>query len=322
MPAWKPAYLIHGDDHARIAARRSGFRAAAEREGGASGLEVLEGETATAEAVAAALAAMTFAVGRRFILVDGAEQLKEQDVQAHLAPALATVPPDTTVALFAREDGRRKVAKALVEAVHAAGGDVAAHATLKAKELPAWAQAHARRLGLELDGAGARSLVGHTGPRQQRIERELEKLLLEHGRGASLGADEVDASCGGAAERQVWDLTDALVALDARLALRRYLELAEQGEQVGRLVASMTPRVRETLAIALRLEAGESPAEIKRSTKGSPWAVDHRIREARAAGVDPLRELVELAAGLELDVRGMSDLREDTAIVGALAALA
>jgi DNA polymerase-3 subunit delta len=43
MATFKPAYLIHGDDHPRIAERRANLRALAEREGGISGAEVFEG---------------------------------------------------------------------------------------------------------------------------------------------------------------------------------------------------------------------------------------------------------------------------------------
>ena len=67
MPTFKPAYLIHGDDHGRIAERRARLRALAEAESGTQGIELFEGDTATPEAVAGALNAMTFALGRRFI---------------------------------------------------------------------------------------------------------------------------------------------------------------------------------------------------------------------------------------------------------------
>ena len=43
MPSFKPAYLIHGDDHGRIAERRTRLRAIAEAESGAQGFEVFEG---------------------------------------------------------------------------------------------------------------------------------------------------------------------------------------------------------------------------------------------------------------------------------------
>ena len=83
-PAWKPAYLIHGDDHGRLAERRAKLRAMAESESGANGAEVLEGDDATPEAAAAALSAMTFAIGRRFVIVDGVERWKDADVKKHL----------------------------------------------------------------------------------------------------------------------------------------------------------------------------------------------------------------------------------------------
>src|SRR3954466_6841137 len=103
VPTFKAAYLIHGDDHGRIAERRARLRAVAEREGGASGAEVFEGDAALPETVAAALSAMTFATGRRFLIVDGVERWKNKEVDASLAKVMASMPPETTIAFFARE---------------------------------------------------------------------------------------------------------------------------------------------------------------------------------------------------------------------------
>jgi DNA polymerase-3 subunit delta len=318
---WKPAYLVHGDDHGRIAERRANLRERAEAESGAGGLEVLEGDAGTPEAVGLALSTMTFAVGRRFIVVDGVERWKDADVEAHVTPALAALPPETTVAFFAREDGRAKVPAKLTKAVEQAGGDVLTHATVKARELPRWAIGEARRLGVELDNAAAQALVGQVGERQQRLLRELEKLALEHGSGARLGVEEIEGAAE-SAERQVWGLVDALVARDRPAVIRAFLELREQGEGLGRLIPLMARRVREVLVIADRLEAGESPAQVKASVKGNPWAVDRRIKEARGTEVEVLRRALETLAQLELDTRGMGDLDDDTAAVRALGRMA
>src|SRR5437763_3325835 len=78
VPTFKPAYLIHGDDHGRIAERRRRLRALAEEQSGAQGIELFEGDDATPEAVANALNALTFAIGRRFIVVDGTERWTEK----------------------------------------------------------------------------------------------------------------------------------------------------------------------------------------------------------------------------------------------------
>src|SRR5215218_8968651 len=126
VATFKPAYLIHGDDHGRISERRARLRAIAEAESGTNGVEVFEGDAATPEAVALALNAMTFAMGRRFLIVDGVERWKDAEVEAQLGPSLAAMPPDTTVAFFAREEGRTKAPAKLAAAVKKAGGDVVA----------------------------------------------------------------------------------------------------------------------------------------------------------------------------------------------------
>src|SRR5436305_2596829 len=113
VPTFKAAYLIHGDDHGRLAERRARLRALAEQEGGVNGAEVFEGEGATPEAVAAALSAMTFATGRRFLIVDGVEQWRDKDVERELAGVVGAMPPETTVAFFAREEARTKAPSAL-----------------------------------------------------------------------------------------------------------------------------------------------------------------------------------------------------------------
>jgi DNA polymerase III subunit delta len=322
VPTFKPAYLIHGDDHGRISERRARLRAIAEAESGSGGVELFEGDAATPEAVALALRSMTFAIGRRFLVVDGVERWKDADVEAHLTAELANLPPDTTVAFFAREEGRTKLPAALEAAVKKAGGDVAVESALKPRELPRWVVSEGERLGVRVEGAAAQALVAQVGDRQQRLLRELEKLALEHGDGATIGVEEVEGGAAASAERQVWGLVDALVGRDGAHATRAFLELRAQGEALQRLIPLMARRIRDVLAIAMRLEAGESPAQVKGSLKMSSWAADRRLKEARATDVEALQRALEELAELELASRGNSELTEDTAALRAIDAMA
>ena len=160
--------------------------------------------------------------------------------------------------------------------------------------------AEAEKLGITLEGAAAQGADRHVGERQQRLLRELETLALEHGQGARIGVEEVEAAAAPSAERQVWGLVDALVARDGQGATRAFLELRAQGETLPRLVPLMARRVRDVLVIATRLEAGESPAQVKDSLRMSPWAADRRIKEARATDAEALRRALEALA----DARG------------------
>jgi DNA polymerase-3 subunit delta len=322
VPELKPAYLIHGDDHGRVGERRAGLRALAERESGSGGVEGFEGDAASPENVAGALASMTFAIGRRFLIVDGVERWKDPDIKEHIVPALEAMAPDTTIAFFGRDEGRAKTSSVLADAVERAGGTVAQERTLKAKELPRWLQAEAAKLGVELDRDGAQALVGQVGERQRRLVREIEKLAIELGPGARIGAEEVEAAAAHSSERQVWGLVDALVAGNGAAATRAYVELRAQGESVTRLVGLLARRVRDVLAIALRLEAGESAAEVKKSIRGSPWAADRRIAEARRADTDQLRRSLEALADLELATHGDTELDDSTEAIRAIARIA
>jgi DNA polymerase III subunit delta len=316
MAAWKPAYLIHGDAHGRIAERRGKLRAMAEAEAGVEGVEVIEGDAATPEAAGAALNAMTFAVGRRFIIVDGVERWKDAEVEAQLVPALKDVPADTTIAFFAREDGRAKAPANLVALVKKVG-NVAVEATPKARDLPQWAIEEAKGLGVTLERPAAQALVSSVGERQQRLLRELEKLAIEHGPGATLGTEEVEAAAH-SAERQVWGLVDSFVVGDRPAATRAFLELRAQGESIARLVPLMARRVRDVLAVATRLENGESAAQVKESLRGSPWQIDQRIKQARATDAESLQRAVVALADLEIASRGGSELDDDTVALLAL----
>ncbi len=309
--AFKPAYLIHGDDHGRIAERRARLRAIAEQEGGAQGVELFEGDASTPAAVAAALNAFTFAIGRRFIIVDGVERWKERDLDALEAAlaALAATAPDTTVAFFAREDGRLKAPARLLDAVRGAGGDISTEATVKPWELPKWVIARAREHQLELDPDGARALVAHVGERQQRLLRELEKLALDVGPGARVGPDEVEELTAASAERRAWSFADALLSGEAAAATGAYLSLRSQGERLPGLIFWVSSRVRQAHRVALALQRGESPAQIKRTLRMPSRAADQLIADARRAGPEVLRAAIERIADLELASRGGGSLR-------------
>ena len=324
MPAFKPAYLIHGDDHGRIAERRARLRAMAEVESGTNGVEVFEGETCTADAIVGALTAMTFAMGRRFVIADGVERWKESEA-AEVAAALKGIDPDAmTVAFFAREEGRAKAPTELHKAVKSAGGAIACEGAVKPKELPKWVQERAAELRLRMDVHAARALVARVGERQQRLLRELEKLALEMGEGATVTAEDVEDATASSAEKKSWVLGDALVAGNRQLALRTLVELRGQGERVGGLLYRIVTRLRDANEIATGLQAGESRQAIKGRLRMSPWAADRLIDDVARREPDTFRRALALMADVENESRGGGGacFSEDTAAVRALIAIA
>jgi DNA polymerase-3 subunit delta len=344
----KPVYLIHGDDHGAIAERRARLRALAEGGGDASSVELLEGEQGTPAGVAMALCAMTMAMGRRVIVVDGVERWKPAEVQRDLLAALGQMPPDTTLAMFAREESRSKAPPELHKAVTKAGGQVVAEATIKPWELPKWVRAQAAGMGLQLDMAAAKALVGQVGERQQRLLRELEKLSLEvadlggqaggEGQGpgkqaqARIGVEDVEARAARSGERRAFSLADALVGADAEAATHTYLSLRQQGERLPGLSYLMASRLREALAVSLRLRAGESVADVRRGLRMPPRAAERFLADVQRSEPERLRASLAALADLEVDTRGgdpvstdrsrLSGLDEDTLALRAITTIA
>jgi DNA polymerase-3 subunit delta len=323
MASFQPAYLIHGDDHGRIAERRARLRQLAEAESGAQGIETLGGDAATPDAVVESLNAMTFAIGRRFIVVDGVESWKDKDLD-RLETALEAIAPDTTVAFFAREDNRAKAPDRLHQAVVKAGGQVAAERTVKSWELPKWAIARAAELGLQLQPEAARALIAQVGDRQQRLLRELEKLALSAGGETQVDVTQIEAQAAASAERRAWSLADALLAGDVAAASRTYLALRAQGERLPGLIYWMAQRLRTALEAAQALEAGESESQVKRRLRMPTRAADRLLADARQAGVERLQRALELVADLELSSRGGGPrpASEDTAALVAIQQIA
>ena len=323
MPTFKSAYLIHGDDHGRISERRARLRALAESLSGTEGLELLEGEEATPDAVARALDAMTLALGRRFVIVEGVERWKDKELDA-LDAAVRGIAPETTVAFFAREDGRsNRAPDRLHAAVKHVKGDISAENSVKPWELPKWTIARAAELGIELEPDAARALIGHVGERQQRLLRELEKLALgaDGADGATLDADDVAELTASSAERRAWTVADALVAGDRAAAVRTYLQLREQGERLPGLLYWISQRMRQAHEVAAALDAGESAAQVKRRLRMPSRAADRLIADARQAGAERLRQATCEIADLELASRGGGPAGggEDTAALVSIA---
>jgi DNA polymerase-3 subunit delta len=336
MAELKPVYLIHGDDHGAVAERRAGLRALVEGPEVDASVELLEGDGATAAGAADALAAMTLAIGRRVIVVDGVERWRQADVEKALAPALEQMPPDTTLAMFAREEARAKTSEALHAAVKSAGGQIVAQMTVKSWELPKWAREQASRMGLSLDAAAAKALVAQVGDRQQRLLRELEKLALEgdadDAGDVTVDVQRIDDRAAHSAEWRAYALADALVGASAREATLSYLRLREQGERLSGLIYLMSQRLRDALGVALRLQAGESEATVKRGLRMPSRAADRFIADVARSDPSRLRRALAALADLELDSRGgaviaaertpLAALTEDTLALRAIERIA
>jgi DNA polymerase III subunit delta len=310
----KPVYLICGDDDSKIDAWRSRVRKRAEAENGPGALESFDARTDEAEAVLASLAALTFATGTRYLMVDDAGAWKAPDA-APLIDAIGSMPPDTVLVVVVRG----KPLKSLVNAVEQAGGELRDHPAPKPWELPKWATGRARELGLRLDGEAAKTLVAIVGPGQQRLSRELEKLSIALHPEPTATVEDVERLAAGEASPKVYDLADAVVGGNVESAIELAEELSEWGERPSRFVYPIVGRLREVHRAVELLESGLTEKELAGALKMPPWRAKKVVALARRADREALERAICRFADLEVELRGGGSLDEATAVTLTLA---
>jgi DNA polymerase-3 subunit delta len=306
----KPAYLISGDDDAKIDAWRARVRRRAEDENGPGALETFSAPTDPPEAVAIALTTLTFASGDRYLLADGVEGWKAGDLEP-LERELAAVPEGTVLVLIARGKAPARLAKAIEKA----GGEHREYAAPKPWHMPKWAAERAREEGLHLDQEAAKALVAVVGTRQQRLSREIERLaILAHPR-VQLSADEVTRLAAGDATEQVYDLADALVAGDIPASLGLAERLTSGEERPSKLVYPIVRRLRDVHRAAELLDAGVPEGKVAATMKMQPWVAKRTLPHAKKADRDALARALCAFADLEIELRGGgAGLDEETAL--------
>jgi DNA polymerase-3 subunit delta len=308
----KPAYLIAGDDEAKIARARGRLRDRAEREGGPGALEVFDAaegrRSPDIDAVVGSLAAISLIASRRYLLIDGVEGWGKADAE-RAVEALGQIPPETTVALVAHG----KTPAGIAKAVEKAGGELLTFELPRARDLPKQLVADARELGFQLEPTAARLLVERLGPRPVRLRTELERLALWAGERGSVDAGDLDAMISDTSEEAIWSLADAVVAGDEAETMRVAERLVAQGEALPRIVYSLAPRLRQALKAASELEAGRPAGEVAKGLSMHPYAAKMLVSKVKGRSPEDLDASIRALADLELWSRGGSDYPERVA---------
>jgi DNA polymerase III subunit delta len=304
VPDLKPAYLVCGDDDAKIDAWRARVRRRAEDERGPGGLELFDARQSDPAEVAGSLAMLSFDTATRYLLVDDVAAWK---ALGPIEEALSELPPETVLVLIARG----KAPKQLAKAVEKAGGETREYAAPKPWELPKWCVGHARELGLQLDPEAAKELVARVGSSQQRLSRELEKFVLALHPSVNVTAADVERLAASDTAPGAYDLADALVAGDLKATLALAEQLDEHGERPSRLIFPVVRRLREVHQAASLLAAGMPDAKVGAELKGPPWATKKVIAKAKKADVATLERAICVFADLEVELRGGGEVRVD-----------
>jgi DNA polymerase-3 subunit delta len=318
-----PAYLIAGTDMAKLDAALARLRTRAEAEGGAGALEAFSppaGSTAgpDAEALVAAIPALSLTAARRYLLADGIERWSAKQA-GPVADALAALPPDVTVVLVARENPpKQRAPKKIAEAVEAAGGTVLTYDAPKARDLPRWLVAEAARRKFTLDADAARLLAERMGEGTTRLSTELDRLALWAGPDGTVEVADLEAMIADTSEEVAWALSDAIVDRNPAAALAAAERLTDQGESITPLIYAVARRLREASAALEMLEDGMGKREIESALPMHPYAAKMLLRRLEGRSREQVRASACAIADLEWWTRGGEDYPERVALTVAV----
>lgn len=316
----KPAYLITGDDGAKVDEALGRLRERAEREGGAAAIERFDpspGGGPDADALIAAIPAISLMSERRYLLAEGTERWRAAQVR-RFAEALAVIPDDVTVVVVAR--GRPPAG--LEQAVEQAGGEALKYAAPGKRELPSWLVRAARERGFTLNAKAARAMTARLGESTTRLATELDRIALWAEPGAEVGVEEVEELTADTSERAGWTLGDAIVARDVSEAVAAADALLAQGEAVTPMIYGIASRLRSAHLAASALEAGRPAKEVEAELPMAPYPSKLLVRAVRGKSPDELSEAIGIAAELEWWVRGGSSYSDEVALTLAVRAAA
>lgn len=176
--------------------------------------------------------------------------------------------------------------------------------------MPGWIMKKAREMGGAFDGSGASALAAAVGNDTQTAAHEIEKLLLFVGFSRPVDDADVNELVSGVTSVSVFDMVDALVAGNSKVALGKLHQL-EETEEIPQLFAMIIRQFRLLVQTRAILDRRGNSQTVQRELGQIPFVADKLVRQASAFTVEKLREIY--GSLLEFDYQFKTSLTDPEA---------
>lgn len=171
------------------------------------------------------------------------------------------------------------------------------------RELEAFLDRDARRIGIDLTADAAELLAERTGPNLLLLRQELEKLLLHVGPGGRVDRAAVALAVSNVAEESIWDLTDAIGQGRAADSLAQLAQMFGQGEAAQAMLAALASHFRRLV----RVGQGER-------VPAPPFVARKLEQQARRFGPARLLACLRAIHRTDVELKGAGVLRPERAL--------
>ena len=259
--------------------------------------EVTLDATVPAQHIIEALETASLLGGTRLVVVEGAQDLRKEHIEA-LERYFES--PSSTSVLVAVASGRNA---RLSDLAKRAGAVVGLDAP-KGRRLAAWIKQQGRIHKLTVDDRAAWALIDSVGNELRDLDGALSQLATQLGAGSRVGQAEVRKAFTRLADERIYAFTDAVgerKMADAMGTLRRLLD---QGEPPLVLFGALSNHVRRLLQ-AHRFDSTKAAG----SFFGMPdWRTERLMAQARTYREEELISAMTLLAETDVEMKGDAPL--------------
>lgn len=260
--------------------------------------DVFVGGATHADQLIAACQTIPFCCDWRLVIVKEVDKTPKE-VQEAIVEYLADPCPTTILALVANKLAKNtRLYKAVAKIDKKAVIDCAPK---KSKDFPSQVSDLAKSNGLTIEQNAIQQLIGMVGESTVRIDTEFKKIAAALGKGAVVTAADVARFVSRTQEVKPWELSDAMAQRDTKHCLVLLQRIYAQGTSVHALLPRCVQTVRDLL-YTHALQTSSSSVLAQELGK-QEWQVRNYPRWARAFKTNELREALEGAAALEMQMK-------------------
>ena len=235
--------------------------------------------------------------GTRLVVVEGAQDLRKEHLEALEVYLESPSPSSVLVAVAAGRNTK------LIELAKRAGSVVGLDAP-KGRRLASWIKQQAKNHSLVVDDRAAWTLIDSVGNELRDLDGALSQLATQLGGGSKVGQADVRKAFTRLADERIYAFTDAVgerKMADAMGTLRRLLD---QGEPPLVLFGALSNHVRRLLQ-AHRFDSTRAAG----SFFGMPdWRTERLLAQARTYRAEELISAMRLLAETDVEMKGDAPL--------------
>jgi DNA polymerase III subunit delta len=267
-------------------------------------VDEFEGDDYELRSVVDAAQTPPFLTAQRVVVARGVGRFNSDE----LAPLVAYLHDPLVTSELVLVGGGGRLAKALTDAVKAAGGTTTStDPPQRARDRQSWIVDHAAAAGVRLSAPAAAAVAARLGEDVGRLDGLVATLAATFGATRALKPEDVEPFVGEGGGVPPWELTDAIDGGDTAGALDLLQRMSGAG---GRHPLQLMAILHTNYVRLARLDgaaaASESQAAEVLGIKGFP--AKKALTQYRRLGGDGVRRAIDLLAGADLDLRGRRDL--------------